>query len=104
MATTLVRPAAPVRTKAARPVARKVLRPVSLYVACLLVAFLTVFPFLWMVSTSFKEPTEAVVLPPKWIPDPFTWQNYKELFTSPILPFTRFIWNSTKITVLVVIG
>ncbi len=83
---------------------RAAVRAGVVYAICLLVAFTTVFPFLWMLSTSFKEPTEAVVLPPQWIPNPFTLENYQSLFTSPILPFPLFFLNSVKITVLVVLG
>jgi len=74
------------------------------YVVCLLVAAVTVFPFLWMLSTSFKEPTEAITLPPNWIPSPFILSNYTGLFTNPLLPFPLFFLNSLKITSLVVVG
>lgn len=75
-----------------------------LYCLCLLVTVTTIFPFLWMLSTSFKVPTEAVTLPPQWIPVPFTLENYRALFTSDILPFPQFFLNSAKITILVVVG
>jgi multiple sugar transport system permease protein len=74
------------------------------YTLCVLVAAFTVFPFLWMVSTSFKIPTEAITLPPRWIPAPFTFENYTKLFTSELLPFPVFFLNSLKITLLVVVG
>lgn len=83
---------------------QRALGPAGLYAVCLLVATLTVFPFLWMVSTSFKEPTEAIVLPPQWVPSPITFENYENLFTSPILPFPSFFVNSAKIVILVVVG
>jgi multiple sugar transport system permease protein len=74
------------------------------YALCVAVAAFTVFPFLWMVSTSFKLPTEAITLPPRWIPSPFTFENYTKLFTSDLLPFPLFFLNSLKITALVVVG
>jgi multiple sugar transport system permease protein len=74
------------------------------YVTCVLVAAVTVFPFLWMLSTSFKEPTEAITLPPNWIPSPFILTNYTGLFTNALLPFPLFFLNSLKITSLVVVG
>lgn len=74
------------------------------YFLCLLISVTTIAPFLWMLSTSFKLPTEAVTLPPQLIPSPFIWQNYKELFTSELLPFTRFIFNSAYIAGVVVVG
>lgn len=72
-----------------------------------LLSILFIFPFLWMVSTSFKEPTDALIWPPKWIPDPFTTENYTRLFvgtTASYLPFVRFFANSAYIAILVVIG
>ena len=36
-------------------------------------------PFLWMVSTSLKEPADLFLYPPMWIPDPIQWQNYLEV-------------------------
>ncbi len=74
------------------------------YALCVAVAAFTVFPFLWMVSTSFKVPSEAITLPPRWIPAPFTFENYTKLFTSDLLPFPLFFFNSLKIALLVVIG
>lgn len=79
-------------------------RTTFLYGLCLLVSFTTVFPFLWMLSTSFKEPTEAIVLPPQWIPSPFVFDNYVKLLTSDILPFPLFFLNSFKITLIVLVG
>ena len=74
------------------------------YAVCVLVAMFTVFPFVWMVSTSFKLPAEAITLPPRWIPSPFTFDNYTKLFTSERLPFPLFFLNSMKIALLVVVG
>lgn len=74
------------------------------YGLCLVISVTTVAPFLWMLSTSFKLPTEAVTLPPQLVPSPFILDNYKELFTTTLLPFTRFIFNSAYIAGLVVFG
>ncbi len=41
---------------------------------------ISVIPFIWMVSTSFKGPGEIFVFPPKWIPRAPTFQNYIDLF------------------------
>ena len=35
-----------------------------------------VLPFLWMLSTSFREPGNVFTYPPQWIPRPFIWKNY----------------------------
>jgi multiple sugar transport system permease protein len=99
-------PAGPVgaRRKAGRATRENRWAKVAIYVACVLIACTTVGPFVWMLSTSFKLPTEAVSFPPKWIPKPFVTENYKYLFDNGILPFGRFFINSAYIAVLVVIG
>jgi multiple sugar transport system permease protein len=60
-------------------------------------------PFVWMVSVSFRIPAN------QWshavIPNPFTFQNFIELFTKlPDQAFGYLIWNSFKITTLITIG
>jgi multiple sugar transport system permease protein len=80
------------------------LKAAGIYLVIALVGALTILPFVWMVSTSFKLPSEAITIPPEWIPDPFTWENYQSLFTSRFLSFPRFFLNSAKIAILVVLG
>ena len=59
-------------------------------------------PFLWMVSTSLKTPAAVFKIPTVWIPNPIVWANYPNALT--ILPFGRFILNTTQITTLAVVG
>ncbi len=59
-------------------------------------------PFVWMVSTSLKEPGNIFLLPPQWIPNPIRWANYSDLLRE--MPFDRFVVNSLKVATLVVIG
>jgi multiple sugar transport system permease protein len=65
-------------------------------------AVVMVVPFLWMLSTSFKAPGKTFVYPPEWIPDPFVWDNYPNMWTA--LPFGKFFINSVKIAALTTIG
>ena len=65
-------------------------------------AVIMIIPFIWMLSTSFKAPGQTFVYPPEWIPDPFVWQNYPEMWTA--LPFNWFSFNSFKISILATIG
>jgi len=39
-------------------------------------------PFLWMISTSLKLPTQVSAYPPEWIPDPITLASYREVWRS----------------------
>ncbi|NPV08515.1 MAG: carbohydrate ABC transporter permease [Anaerolineae bacterium] len=53
-------------------------------------------PFLWMVSTSLKDPKEVYLFPPKLIPSALHWENYRTAWT--LLPFTLFLRNTCIIT------
>jgi ABC-type glycerol-3-phosphate transport system permease component len=99
--------------EAAVPLARRRVRvgrlvgEVALYATCLLLCVLTIFPFLWMLSTSFKVPGDELVWPPQWLPSPFTTENYTELFSRSMtrnFPFPTFIWHSTYIALVNVVG
>lgn len=61
-----------------------------------------VIPFIWMVSTSFKELAQVFVYPPEWIPAPFVWENYPKAFTA--VPFARWFLNSLFIGLFVTVG
>ncbi len=57
-----------------------------------------IIPFLWMISTSFKPPTEVLIWPPKLIPGEPTLANYAGLFKAA--PFGRFFLNSVLISIV----
>ena len=65
-------------------------------------AVIMVLPFAWMLSTSFKAAGRTFVYPPEWIPDPFVWRNYIDMWTA--LPFNWFFFNSLKIATLATAG
>lgn len=52
------------------------------FLILLLGAITMITPFVWMLSTSLKESRLVYQIPPKWIPDPVDWANYKEVWTS----------------------
>ncbi|MDY6878254.1 MAG: carbohydrate ABC transporter permease [Chloroflexota bacterium] len=49
-------------------------------------------PFMWMLSTSLKEPREIFTYPPVWIPSHIAWENYATVIS--VMPFGRFYFNS----------
>jgi multiple sugar transport system permease protein len=57
-----------------------------------------IFPVLWMVSTSFKPPTEVLVWPPTLLPRAPTLANYGTVFDT--IPILRFFLNSVVISVV----
>ncbi len=73
-----------------------------LHILLSLGAILMVIPFIWMISTSFKELAQVFVYPPEWIPEPFIWENYPKAFTA--VPFARWFLNSLFIGLFVTLG
>jgi multiple sugar transport system permease protein len=64
-------------------------------------AFFMVMPFVYMLSTSLKPPTQVFAFPIRWIPDPVVWSNYAEALAR-LTP--RAFWNSVFFTAAVVLG
>ncbi|MBW4438976.1 MAG: carbohydrate ABC transporter permease [Pleurocapsa minor GSE-CHR-MK-17-07R] len=59
-------------------------------------------PFLWMVSTAFKQPTSIFVLPPEWIPANPTLENFTRAWEIAQLP--RGFLNSAFIAIVSTVG
>ena len=59
------------------------------------------FPFLWMVSTSFKPPAEVFAQPPGFVPQEPTWDNFHRLFTTT--HFLLYFRNSAVVCGLTVL-
>ncbi len=84
---------------------RRIMNKTLLGVAYLLIgalAITTLFPFLWMVSTSLMSEMEVYSFPPKIFPSHPQWSNYKEAMT--MLPWGWFFFNTIVMAVAVVIG
>lgn len=58
------------------------------------------FPLLWMLSMSFKGPRELVELYPSFIPEDFTFENYRLALTEEDYQFLRSGLNSLKVAVI----
>ena len=90
------------------PVAAQVPRPdrrafrvpgrVLLYGVLLLGMLVTLAPFLWTILTSFKPTGEITRAPPTFLPESWTLQAYRTIFTDPKLPLARFYLNSIFVT------
>ncbi|WNB90832.1 carbohydrate ABC transporter permease [Bacillus sp. NEB1478] len=65
----------------------------TLYVLLIIYAIITVIPFLWALSSSFKSLGEIVSGSINFIPKDFTWDNYKQIFSKEPL-FGRWLFNS----------
>ena len=56
------------------------------------------YPFAFMILSSFKTNAEIIRNPPTFIPEVFTWENYRKVFQEN--RFGRFFFNIVWLTVL----
>ncbi|GAB2571078.1 carbohydrate ABC transporter permease [Gracilibacillus alcaliphilus] len=73
-----------------------------IYIVLITGALIMLVPFIWMISTSLKGQGAVFEYPPRLIPNPFEFENYRKAWSA--LPFALAYWNSLKITGLVTIG
>ncbi|OXM14805.1 carbohydrate ABC transporter permease [Paenibacillus herberti] len=64
----------------------------------ILAAIVLVFPFIWMLSGSFKDSLEVVRMPPNLIPETFLFSNYVEI--TKYFPIYRFLGNSVFVAIV----
>jgi multiple sugar transport system permease protein len=81
---------------------QKNLSKLTIYFVLTFLAIFLMFPFFWMLSTSFKEPARIFTLPIEWIPKKIILDNYIRLFGE--FQFSRYLWNSTWLTAVNIIG
>ena len=93
MASIQVPPAKPRRTNPANWIAHGVV---------IFLCLLTIFPFVWMLSTSFKIPTEVFTKEIRIIPRTPTLRNYPDAFD--YFPVAHWFWNSLFIAVMTTAG
>ena len=74
---------------------------ILLYAALVLGAVLMIFPFVWMLLTSFKSAGESVQIPPTILPRQWLTDNYRRALTS--LPFLHLYVNTTLLILFRVI-
>jgi len=67
------------------------------YALVIFFAITEVLPFIWMISTSLKDPNQVFTMPPQWIPRPAHWENYVEIFR--LMDFGRYWLNTIIVTV-----
>ncbi|MCX7047320.1 MAG: carbohydrate ABC transporter permease [Candidatus Sumerlaeota bacterium] len=79
-----------------------VIGKIALYAVLLFFSFMYLFPFAWMLTTSIKDITQAMRMPPEWIPNPFKWNNY--LAVGKYIPFWLYARNTAFICVMNVMG
>jgi len=77
------------------------MRKYLLYGFLIITGFLTLAPFIWMLSASFMLDGHASVFPPRFFPDEFTFTQYETLFSR--LDVSRNLINSVLISTMVTV-
>ena len=75
---------------------------VPFYVLMSALSLTMIFPFLWMVSTSFKFDTQVFTVPVEWIPDPVNLSNYTQVWVEE--PFLLYYKNTVVVAVFATAG
>lgn len=71
------------------------------YVVLVLGAIIALFPFVWMILTSLKSQSEAIIMPPVVFPKAPIFSNYTDIFD--MIPFAK-IYLNTIISTLVTVA
>lgn len=78
----------------------------GIYVLLIAIGLVTIFPFLWMVSTSFKTVGEVFTLTPNFWPQKMfkagMWDNYRTIIYQH--QFLRYVFNSLVVAGLAALG
>jgi multiple sugar transport system permease protein len=81
--------------------ARKLDRAATLYVPLLAAMLFTLLPFYWTIVTSLKHEVDITKLPIKYLPHPFTFENYKIAWDT--VGFSVFFKNSLFVSLSTVV-
>lgn len=80
--------------------ARFRIQGILLHIVLIAGAFLMTMPFIWMVLSALKDISQVFLIPPRWIPHPWVFSNFKNSWLA--LPFGKAYWNSFYINAIVV--
>lgn len=67
------------------------------YIILIIGTLIVLLPFAWLVEASLKTIKQYFASPIEWIPQPFVWSNYSEVFT--VYNFARYVGNSLFLAV-----
>lgn len=74
------------------------------YIVLIVLALLFLFPILWSFINSIKLPSEALAVPPTYLPTEIVFDNYVELTTFGRVGVMQHVWNSAIVALLTVVG
>ena len=56
----------------------------TLYALITAITFVVFLPLFWMIAVSVRPNREVLHIPPRWIPETFTWEGYVHVLTRPL--------------------
>ena len=76
---------------------KEIIKKIIYYFLCLISLVYLLFPFVWLLLSSFKHPVQLFSRPPEAIPNPFVLSNYLKVFQD--MSFLRSMFNSSIVAV-----
>lgn len=81
---------------------KEIFKKICIYAVLIFITFITIGPFLWLLSTSLKSGSENIFqYPPVFIPENPTLSNYTAVME--FFPFWKYLFNSVVVSVLTVL-
>lgn len=80
----------------------KIFRGTITYTLLIFLSIISLFPLLWMISTSLKSPAQITEAPLSFIPNPIQWSNYLDALTR--FPFLNCLKNTVYLVIMNLIG
>lgn len=74
----------------------------AVYAALILLAVINLFPFFWLLRSSFMSRAEIFAQPMRWLPERFRWENYYEALVSA--SFLTYFGNSLFLVAVNILG
>ena len=65
-------------------------------------AILNLFPLYWLFTSSFKNSSDVVKMPPDWFPKTFSFQNYIDVFNNQ--PAFKWAYNSIYVSLVATVA
>lgn len=76
----------------------RLVRSAGVYLGVLAFTAFALFPFLWMLASSVKPPSEIYTSPPRWIIDNPTFDHYANVLFNKGIP--QVFWNTFEVSAL----
>ena len=81
---------------------KKIFSKITIHSVLIITSLLSIFPFIWLLSTSLKGVSEDIfAYPPTIIPQDFTFANYIDVWQK--VNFMGYFWNSMIVAGLTVL-